>query len=191
VAAPATPATPPTYVSFVAPITHQSAQVLLAAFAELVKQQVKSAYLLFSTNGGQVMEGVALYTALRAFPFTLTTHNIGNVDSVGNIIFLAGGRRYASPAATFLFHGVVFPVTGLTQLEEKLLVERLDSIRADHKRLSSIIAARTSLTLQEAQDLFVQQATKDATYAKSKGIINDIADANVPAGAPYFHLNVV
>ena len=42
------------------------------------------------------MEGVAIYTTLRALPLDLTTHNIGNVDSIGNIIFLAGARRYAS-----------------------------------------------------------------------------------------------
>ena len=124
-------------------INPQSAQALLTVCADLVNQQVKSVYLLLSTNGGQVMEGVALYTALRAFPFTLTIHNIGNVDSVGNIVFLAGSQRYASPAATFMFHGIGFDFTGPFRLEEKLLLERLDSIRADHKRLSGISSPRT------------------------------------------------
>jgi len=108
-------------------INPQSAQALLTVCADLVNQQVKSVYLLLSTNGGQVMEGVALYTALRAFPFTLTIHNIGNVDSVGNIVF----------------HGIGFDFTGPFRLEEKLLLERLDSIRADHKRLSGISSPRT------------------------------------------------
>jgi ATP-dependent protease ClpP protease subunit len=164
--------------------------VLLGACADLVRQKVQSVYLLFSTGGGQVMEGITIYNALRSFPFTLTTHNIGNVDSIGNVIFLAGERRYASPAATFLFHGVGFDVTGPLRLEEKFLLERLDSIKADHKRLSAIIASRTSLLAQEAENLFAQQATRDAPFAKSKGIIHDIVDASVPAGAPYAHLNV-
>ncbi len=89
-----------------------------------------------------------------------------------------------------MFHGVGFDVTGPLRLEEKLLLERLDSIKADHKRLSDIIASRTSLTSQEAEYLFAQQATKDAAYAKSKGIIDDTVDAKVPAGATDTHLNV-
>jgi ATP-dependent Clp protease protease subunit len=181
---------PVTYISFVAPITHQSAQILLAACAGLVKKSVQSVYLLFATNGGQVMEGVALYTALCAFPFTLTIHNIGSVNSIGNVIFLAGQRRYAVPSATFLFHGVGFDAVAGMRLEEKFLAERLDSIKADHARLSSIISSRTKLTQQAAEQLFAQQATRDAQYAKTNGIVDDIIDFQMPQGADYTHLTV-
>lgn len=137
--APTTPAVPTTYVSFVAPITHQSTQVLLAACADLVRQQVRSVYLLFSTQGGQVAEGITIYAVLRALPFALTTHNVGSVNSIGNVVYLAGARRYASPASTFMFHGVGFAVVAGMQLEEKFLRERLDSIVADQSRLGVLL----------------------------------------------------
>jgi ATP-dependent Clp protease, protease subunit len=187
---PAPPKAPLVYVSFVGPIIPQTTQVLLDTFAGLARQQVQSVYLLFSTGGGQVMEGVAIYTILRALPLTLTTHNIGNVDSIGNIIFLAGSPRYASAAATFMFHGVGLDIVGPMRLEEKNLTERLDTIKTEHRKLSAIIASRSTLPQNEAEDLFAKQETKDAAYARSKGIIDDIRDVNIPAGTPYVHIRV-
>lgn len=37
-----------------------------------------------------------VYNALRAFPVKLTTFNVGAVNSLGNVIFLPGERRYAA-----------------------------------------------------------------------------------------------
>ena len=54
------------------------------------------------------MNGMNLYNVMRAMPFKLITHNVGNVDSIGNAIFLAGVARYACPHSTFMFHGVGF-----------------------------------------------------------------------------------
>ena len=39
------------------------------------------------------MSGMTLYNTLRAMPFELITHNVGNVDSIGNAVFLAGDLR--------------------------------------------------------------------------------------------------
>jgi ATP-dependent protease ClpP protease subunit len=95
-----------TYLTFAHGITHQSTQALLTACAELVRQKVNVVYLIFTTLGGGVMEGITLHNILRAMPFKLITHNVGNIDSIGNVIFLAGDERYASATSTFMFHGV-------------------------------------------------------------------------------------
>ena len=63
--------------------------------------QVQRVYLLLSTPGGSVMNGMNLYNVLKGMPFELITHNVGNVDSIGNVIFLAGEKRYATANATF------------------------------------------------------------------------------------------
>jgi hypothetical protein len=63
---------------------------------------------------------------------------MGNVDSIGNVIFLAGAERYACPLSTFMFHGVGFDVPGGLRMEEPFLRERLDTIEADHKRIVSL-----------------------------------------------------
>jgi Clp protease len=123
------PQVPPqtVYVSFSAEIIPATTESLIATMSNLVNQRVPNVHLLLSTPGGSVMHGMNLYNVLRAMPFNLTSHNVGNVDSIGNAVFLAGTTRYACPHSTFMFHGVGFDVPAC-RLEEKTLRERLDGL---------------------------------------------------------------
>src|SRR5437667_2506313 len=129
---------PVAYVSFSAEIIPHSTESLIALLANLANQRISTVYLMLSTPGGSVMNGMNLYNVLRAMPFRLITHNVGNVDSIGSAVFLAGAERYACPHSTFMFHGVGFNVDKQVRLEEKLLRERLDSIMSDQRRIGSI-----------------------------------------------------
>lgn len=179
---------PRVYVSFSAEIVPKTTEALIAVMAEQANKGVDEVYLMLSTPGGSVMNGLNLYNVLRAFPFKLITHNVGNVDSIGNAIFLAGEERYASPHTTFMFHGVGFDVTTGHRLEEKLLRERLDSILQDQKRIGSIIRERTNLDERQIRKLFREARTKDADYALRVGIIHDIRDVQIPPGNPIITL---
>src|ERR1700680_3114676 len=99
---------PIVYVSFSAEIVPATTESLIAVMADCANKGVPHVYLMLSTPGGSVMHGLNLYNVLRAMPFKLTTHNVGNVDSIGNAIFLAGEERWACPQSTFMFHGVAF-----------------------------------------------------------------------------------
>lgn len=187
-AMPVVPVPPITYVSFVAEISQQTTEVLLGVCAELATKRVPEVYLMLSTPGGNVMNGMTIYNFLRSMPYKLITHNIGNVDSIGNVVFLAGAERYSSPHATFMFHGVGFDIMTPMRFEEKLLRERLGSIQSDQTRIGSIIAERTGIAAQEVEKLFLEAVTRNPDYAKANGIIHDIREAKVPAGAPLFQL---
>ena len=116
------------------------------------------------------------------------THNVGAVNSIGNAIFLAGEERCANPGTTFMFHGVGFDVQNM-RLEERDLVGRLDSVRADQTRIGSIIKDRARFPNEkEIEELFLQAATKDAEFAKDRGIIDEIREAKVPRGTPIIQL---
>src|SRR5262245_2188811 len=171
-------------VSFSAEIIPATTEALIALFSNLVNQRVKTVYLTLSTPGGSVMHGMTLYNFLRGLPLELITHNVGNVDSIGNAVFLAGAKRYACPHSTFMFHGVGFDIPGPMRLEEKSLQERLDAILADQKRIGSIIEERTHIEKALIADLFREAKTKDATYAVSCGIIDEIRDFKLPPGVP-------
>jgi len=134
------------------------------------------------------MHGMNLYNVLRAMPFHLTTHNVGNVDSIGNAVFLAGEKRYACAHSTFMFHGVGFDINGQMRLEEKFLQERLDSLLADQKRIGSVIEERTKIEKTAIADLFREAKTKDAAFATSCGIIDEVRDVKIPAGGPIYSL---
>ena len=176
------------YVTFSAEINVNTTESLIASMTQLANQGVPKVTLLLSTPGGAVMNGMNVYNVLRAMPFELTTHNVGNVDSIGNAIFLAGEKRYASPHSTFMFHGVGFQSQPGQVLEEKILRERLGGIQADQKRIGDVIAERTSLQLDAIGALFLEAQTKDAAYAIGAGIIHEIRDAKIPAGTPVVSL---
>lgn len=176
------------YISFSAEIAPKTTETLIAVLTDQVAKGTKEVYLLLSTPGGEVMSGMNVYNVMRAMPYKIITHNVGNVDSIGVAIYLAGAERYACPHTTFMFHGVGFDLGPGMRLEEKFLRERLDSILADQRRIGSIITDHSNLDEGQVDDLFREARTKDADAAKAAGIVHDIRNAEVPAGSTIISL---
>ena len=177
------------YVTFLHGVQPPTVRALLSTIQGILDTEggKPSIYLLMSTPGGSVDEGILLFNVLRALPITLTTHNIGNVDSIGNVVFLAGSKRLANPNATFMWHGVGFDITGPQRFELKNVREMLGGIEAHTARMAATIASCTMLTQEQVHELFLQASTKDAAYAKTHGIVHEIADAKVPDGGSVMH----
>lgn len=175
-------------MSFSAEINANTTESLIAVLANFANQRVQHVYLMLSTPGGVVMNGMNLYNVMRAMPYKLTVHNVGNVDSIGNAIFLAGNERYACPHSTFMFHGVGRASQAGQVMEAKNLREVLSSLLADEKRIASVIEQRTKLTAAQAEKLFVEAQVKDAAYAVRHGIVDEIRDVEIPEGSPVVSL---
>jgi ATP-dependent protease ClpP protease subunit len=176
------------YISFSAEIIPFTTESLIALAGNLVNQGAKELYLMLSTPGGNVMNGMNLYNLLSALPVKVITHNVGNVDSIGNAVFLAGKERYACPHSTFMFHGVGFDIKQSARFEEKFLRERLDGILSDQRRIGTILEERTKLAKDQIEGLFREAQTKDAAFAVSCGIVNEIRNLEIPKGAPIYSL---
>lgn len=184
------PSVPETvYIMFSAEINPKTSGSLQAVLANCATQGVKVVYLAFSTPGGDVMQGMTLYNLLRGMPFKVITHNVGNVDSIGNAIFLAGEERYACKHSTFMFHGVGFNMANQTvRLEEKNIREMLDNIVSNHSRIGTILEERTQLEKAVIPELFREAQTKDAAFAVGCGIIHEVRDINIPTGSTVISL---
>lgn len=176
------------YISFSAEINPTTTEQFIATATQLIGQGFNRLYFLFSTPGGGVMNGMNIYNVIRALPAKLVFHNVGNVDSIGNAIFLSGDERYACPHSTFMFHGVGVDLAAGMRIEQKNAQEVLNGILADQKRMADIIAERTSINADQAADLFKEARTKDSTYAAANGIVTDVRDVNIPPGSPIFSL---
>jgi ATP-dependent protease ClpP protease subunit len=175
------------YINFHAPVNGASAQHFMATCSQLVQQKRTELYLLLSTPGGNVMSGLTVYNVLRALPCRIITHNVGNIDSIGNAIFLTGEERYACPHSTFTFHGVGLDINNM-RFEEKNTRGALQSILADQKRIGDIIQERTKIGADEAGELFREARTKNAKEAHTSGIVHAVQDVVIPPGAPIFSL---
>ena len=171
------------YVIFTAEINPYTVETLIQALSNLSQQGVPEVYLALSTPGGHVMAGIALYNFLKSLSLKLIIHNIGNVDSIGNAVFLAADYRVACANATFMFHGVGFDQPA-GRYEEKALREMLNGLLADQERIGGIIADRTDIPQDEVKGLFREQQTKTAKFACDRGIVHKIAEFNLPSGAP-------
>ena len=176
------------YVSFSAEIDVKTTESLIAVMSNLANSGVQQVYLVLNTPGGVVTNGMNVYNVLRGMPFELTTHNAGNVDSIGNVVFLAGKTRYAVPNATFMFHGVGFDIESNQKLVEKDLRELMGTVDSDQRRIGTIIAHHTNLGTREIAGLFREAKTKDTSWAIDKGIIHDIRDIQIPPGCPIISL---
>lgn len=144
--------------------------------------------LAISSPGGSVNAGVTIYNVLRAAPFTVVTHNIGNVDSIATVIFLAGDERYANLASSFMFHGVAANPNNGIRLDEAGLEETLASVKSDNSRIAQIIAERSALEAEECVHLIKAQHTRGPTWAAEVGFIHDIREFAFPPGADVKHI---
>ncbi len=136
------------------------------------------------------MHGMTLYNYLSALPVNLTTYNIGNVDSIGAIIFLAGSQRFACPHSTFMLHPVAFGVQGGQNYEQPDLTAIVQSLEADQARIAGIYAERSGLQKENALALFNQQKTYSATEAQSFSFVTEVKALSIERGAKVAHLNL-
>lgn len=160
------------------------------ALAASVQQGITDVTLLLSTPGGSVMHGMTLYNYLSGLPINLTTYNIGNVDSIGAIVFLAGTRRWACPHSTFMLHPVAFGLQGAQNYEQPDLTAIVQSLEADQARIAGIYAERSGLQKDNALALFNQQKTYSASEAKTFGFVHQVETLVISRGAQVVHLNV-
>ncbi|PYS92821.1 MAG: Clp protease [Acidobacteria bacterium] len=178
------------YLNFYSPISQTTVQTLMAACTDAMRQfNPRTLYLSISSSGGEVAAGITLYNFLRGLPVRVVTHNIGAIDSIAVVIFLAGQDRYAVPTATFLFHGVQLGISQPTNLTIYQLRELVSGLDEDHNRIVHVITGRTKLSEDEVRELFAQGESKNPTFAVEREIIAAIQDFAVPQGAPFFSLN--
>lgn len=176
------------YVSFNHDINPISADALIQCMNGLARQGVAKVCLMLSTGGGSVPQGMTIYNALSALPIELTTYNMGNVNSIGNVIFLAGRNRYASSSSSFMFHGIGVEIRSPTRMEERDLLEKLEAVRFHQKLVGSVISARTRISEREAHKLFLRSAYMSAAEARRRGILHQVKAITVPPRAKLIHV---
>jgi ATP-dependent Clp protease protease subunit len=176
------------WVSFLgANVNARTSQALLGTVAHQLAQGFNDLHLMVSTPGGGVAEGLTIYNVLRALPMKVTTYNVGNVNSIGNMIFLAGSKRFAAPSCSFMFHGVGFDITN-ARIEEKEIEAKLDALKNDQQLIADVIVRHTAMSVEVVRNLFATTAFMPANVAKAEGIVDDVIDIQVPPGVPFHQL---
>ena len=188
-----TPLTPKKvfYINYYDQIDMPRTNAIMSVCANVIaKEKPDELYFLFASPGGEVNSGIVLYNYLCALPVEITMHNIGAVDSIGNVIFSAGKKRYAAPHSSFLFHGITMGFGKDARMSPTQLNEFRSSLESDQKKIAGILQSNSKLSKAEILRFFSEGESKDAEFAKEKGIINDIIKPAIPKDAPFITINI-
>ena len=183
--APAPPIVKPVSLVFIGPIQNPATKNLRNVCCNTVSSGTKEIQILFSSNGGMVDEGFALYNFLRALPVKLTMHAIGYVDSMALIVFLAGEERFCTPDSSFLFHDFAWGVPGGINQTRGQWADLHESLDRTTLRAKELLKARTSFSDEDFKglQLYEKATIQGARFAKEKGIVHEIKEAAIQAGS--------
>jgi ATP-dependent protease ClpP protease subunit len=136
-----------------------------------------------SSEGGSNNQAFAAYHLIRSLPVPVTTHCIGNVESMAVLMYLAGARRLVVPHGKFNIHPMHWGFAAGT-VDHDRMVEYVDVMNFDAKRYSDIYEERTAGS-EDVVDVRSHLAGKarllDANGAIDAGIAMAIDDAQIPS----------
>jgi ATP-dependent Clp protease protease subunit len=172
-----------TYIKFFAGVDQASVNALMAAVEQKLAKGANKVVVLISSPGGTVFHGLSAYNFLKGIPAEVVTHNFGSVDSMGVVLLCAGDRRLSVPHARFLLHGVQANFPQGAALEEKQLEERLKGLRIDIENIAGVIAATTGRSEKQVAKDMVNRTTLNPEQAVAYGLVHEISEGLLPAGA--------
>lgn len=139
----------------------------------------ESLTLIFSSEGGNPDEALALYNFLRALPIELHIHGVGHIGGVAVPVFLAGQKRTCSPFSRFFFHAYQGRF-GARQTKDRI-AEEAQSVNSDLDFSRKIVEARAKVPREVLDRLYepdTMSTILDAGQAKKWGIVHDVLQLN-------------
>lgn len=128
-------------VHFTGPINSGTCGELIEHCTRAVRDGASELLVNLATMGGECSYGFAIYNFLISLPVAVDTHNLGTVESMGNIIYLAGRRRTACQHSKFLFHPFHWTLNGA--VDHARMAEYAMSLDHDLALYDRIVRERT------------------------------------------------
>lgn len=157
--------------------------------AEILKKHHPSRlYFLFSSDGGDIFSGIALFNYLRALSskVKITMHSTGVVDSIAVPIFLAADERFAFPHSKFLFHEARWNISNALLKE---VLAHIEGFRISENQIAGIISERTGMPLPDVKQMIEKNEHKDSTSAKAAGIVQEVKEVSIDPKAHFLTFN--
>lgn len=171
-------------INFMKDINAETLVGLQGAALQAVSQGASELHIHVSCLGGSTDAGFTAFQFIRALPIPVTMHCIGNIESMGVIIFLAADTRKAVPDSKFKIHELAWTLNGT--VNHSRLAEFVKSLDFDRDRYATIFHERT----QGAQnplniDTHLRGDAKllTATEALRCGLATEICEASIVSSA--------
>ena len=171
-------------IHFTGPINSSTCGNLIGTCTKALQQGATQLQLNIVTMGGDCAYGFSLYNYLLSLPVRVDTHNLGTVESMGNILFLAGERRTACPLSKFLFHPFHWTLHG--SVDHARMTEYAMSLEHDLRLYAEIVEQRTADAAERLDIpacLTGQARIIDPDQALACGLIHAISPLTIPESA--------
>lgn len=162
-------------INFTGPINASTCSQLIEKASLAVQHDASGLILNIATMGGECSYGFTMYNFLLSLPIPVHTHNLGTVESMGNIVFLAGQHRTACLHSKFLFHPFHWHLQGA--VDHSRMSEYAMSLDYDLQLYARIVAERTvhaHETLETEKYLTAAPRIVDPEQAIRAGLIHAI-----------------
>lgn len=177
------------YLSFALSITPETTASLINHVIEQINNGESEVHVQISSGGGYVDPCLHAYNTLRALPVKIVTHNAGAIQSIANLLYLAGEVRLAAPHTTFLFHRTVWTFGDKpADLDARRLREFAQACDLTDRRFYRLIHDRTGMSIDRARALVQRGISLDPETAKERGIIHEIRPLEIPAGSAFVNV---
>lgn len=134
---------------------------------------ISSLTIRINSPGGDVFEGQAIYSQLKAHKARKTVYVDGLAASIASIIAMAGDEVLMPENAMMMIHDPSSAVWGTAE-EMKKLAETLDKVKST---LVSVYARKTGLSHEEVGVMMADETWMTAEEAVSKGFADRQTDA--------------
>ena len=171
------------YIKFFVSVDLNTIAKLTNAVQEKLKEGIERFVLLISSPGGNVFAGLSGYNFLKGVPAEVITHNFGSADSIATVLFCAGSGRFCVPHARFMLHGIGFEITNPTRFNEKILDERIKSLKVDRENISRVIADNTGRALADVERDILEGTVLNSEQAQEYGLVHEIKTELFEKGA--------
>ena len=159
-------------------ITHEAASSFESRLQALLNQprdkRPATINVSISTAGGHIDCGIELYNFInKKRTCRIHTHNVGNVDSTGIIVFLGGVKRYAAPTSTFKFHTARYYFNN-EAFDKRELKEMCNLLENYDTLTRNIVQENTSLDENTITEYMEASTVIKSQEALESGIIHEI-----------------
>lgn len=172
---------------FCGPITPKSYEYLRNQIMKaLCEQQAEKITVMLSSEGGDLNSGFSAYNFLRGLPVPVKIVNVGTVESIAVLIYLAADERVSLESSRFLLHQFnwTYPYP---RVDYSRLNENSDSLCFDFKRYANIFNDRTNNGngfIDISKCLNGQSVVIDAPTAVTDGISTEVIPVSGSIPAP-------
>lgn len=133
---------------------------------------VKSIDVHLNSPGGEVYDGIAIYTALKNHPANVTTIVDGLAASAASFIAQAGKKRIACKNSTMMIHEASGLCIG-NSVDMRDLADKLDKMSDN---IASIYAERAGGSTTFWREAMRAESWYSAEEAKSAGLVDELDD---------------